>query len=86
MPAVSLEETVRREQHLHQLGLAPPPEPPKAGQVGWTFSQQSVYLSRPHPSVGWTMDVEVSELQLLSKHRDWKNTRLLIFESSAGRS
>ncbi|CAE7212660.1 unnamed protein product [Symbiodinium sp. CCMP2592] len=31
------------------------------------------------------MDVEGSELQLLAKPRDWKNTRLLIFEFSAGR-
>ena len=32
------------------------------------------------------MDIEGSELQLLSRPRDWKNTRLLILEFSAGRS
>ncbi|CAE7783774.1 rrg1 [Symbiodinium necroappetens] len=32
------------------------------------------------------VDVEGSEIQLLSKPRQWKNTRLLIFEFSAGRS
>ena len=32
------------------------------------------------------VDVEGSEIQLLSKPREWKNTRLLIFEFSAGRS
>ncbi|CAE7405900.1 unnamed protein product, partial [Symbiodinium sp. CCMP2456] len=31
------------------------------------------------------MDIEGSELQLLAQRRDWKNTRLLIVEFSAGR-